>query len=61
MLASLVHAQISNDVLSYSGWTMYEKHVLYRSYNVSAAMSEPGKAQIFVGLGCGYRCDAKGS
>jgi hypothetical protein len=53
--------EISEDVLSYSGWTNTEKRVLYRQYDVTSLLRmNPKGLSIFVGLGCGYRCDAKG-
>lgn len=52
--------EISQDVLSYSGWTPTEARVLYRSYDVTSLLTDSRSASIFVGLGCGYRCDAKG-
>lgn len=51
---------ISQDVLSYSGWTNTNKRVLYRSYNITGLLNASGQCSIFVGLGCGYRCDPQG-
>lgn len=50
---------ISEEFLSYSGWTATEKRVLYRSFPIGKLL-DGGHAVVKVSLGCGYRCDAKG-
>lgn len=52
--------EVSDDVLSYSGWTNTEKRILYRTYNVTALLNTTRWATLRVGLGCGYRCDPQG-
>ncbi|CAJ1377695.1 unnamed protein product [Effrenium voratum] len=52
--------EVSQDVLSYSGWTRTDKRVLYRTYDVTKLLNASGGGDIFVGLGCGYRCDPHG-
>jgi len=52
--------EVSNDLLSYSGWTNTEKRVLYRTYDVTDLVADDGTATVEVRLGCGYRCDSKG-
>lgn len=48
---------VSNDLLSPSGWTNTEKRVLFRTYDVTSLLNKSRGGRIFVGLGCGYRCD----
>lgn len=48
---------VSPDLLSPSGWTNTEKRVLFRTYDISSLLNSSQGARLFVGLGCGYRCD----
>jgi len=51
--------EISDDLLSYSGWTNTEKRVLYRMYDITELVGKDGLAVLHVALGCGYRCDPR--
>jgi len=51
--------EVSNDLLSYSGWTNTEKRVFYRTYEITDMVGKDGHAVLNVALGNGYRYDPK--
>ncbi|CAE7859017.1 unnamed protein product [Symbiodinium necroappetens] len=51
---------VSQDILSYAGWTRTDRRVLYRNYEVTKLLNSTAGGHLFVALGCGYRCDPKG-
>ncbi|CAE7618777.1 unnamed protein product [Symbiodinium natans] len=52
--------EVSQDILSYAGWTRTDRRVLYRTYEVTQLLNATAGGRLLVALGCGYRCDPKG-